>query len=261
MQRVASLLVTGRTGVRSTILRSMSWRNVLTKSIRHDSSCVNNSKRYRCTVHFQVTHFHSSNVVLKKKNNHVKEDGNGLDGVEVALPDISDMQKKVDRTLGWYTREMAKLRVGRASADMFQDLTVGSYGSLSNVGQVTLKNPSNVSVAVYDPSMVNDVSNAIRNCGLELNPVVDNSTVNVYIPKPSKESRTALVRAAGKLAEKVKQDIRHSRKDFLDKTKKCKGSVSDDDIKRLTKEVEQSIEQAVDHVSRALQTKEKDVMT
>jgi ribosome recycling factor len=50
---------------------------------------------------------------------------------------------------------------------------------------------------------VKSVANAIQECGLALNPVIENNLVSVFIPKPSKESREVLVKTASRMAEKV----------------------------------------------------------
>jgi ribosome recycling factor len=156
---------------------------------------------------------------------------------DVKLPDVKSVEKSMDGTVNWVASEFAKLKVGRVSADLFSNLPVESYGTVGKAGQVTLKSNTKLLVALYDPVMGKAVADAIRNCGLNLNPTIEGNNVMANIPRPSKESRDALVKTAQKLAEKAKTDIRNMRKDCMDGIKKCKGSVAEDDIKRFTKEV------------------------
>jgi ribosome recycling factor len=121
----------------------------------------------------------------------------------VKLPDIKVYEKSMDGTLNWVTNELSKMKIGRISADMFTNLPVESFGTVGKAGQVTLKSNTKLVVAVFDPSMTKPVADAIRACGLNLNPIVEGSNVMATIPKPSKESRDAMVKAAQKLAEKV----------------------------------------------------------
>lgn len=47
------------------------------------------------------------------------------------------------------------------------------------------------------------VADAIRGCGLSLNPTTDGNKISIVMPKPSAEARDNLVKLAGKAAEKV----------------------------------------------------------
>ena len=86
----------------------------------------------------------------------------------------------------------------------FHNIPVESYGVISNIAQVTLKSASKVSITVYDPDAVKKVADAIRTSSdLNLNPIIDGSTMEVNIPKPSKETREATVKSMHKVAEKV----------------------------------------------------------
>lgn len=86
----------------------------------------------------------------------------------------------------------------------FHSIPVESYGTISNIAQVTLKSASKVSITVFDPEAVKKVADAIRaSSDLNLNPIIDGSTMEVNIPKPSKETREATVKSMHKVAEKV----------------------------------------------------------
>ena len=163
--------------------------------------------------------FHISPISLAKKGKkHGKkssqeatqhDDGQNEEEevIEVNLPDLDAIKGKMDRSMDRFLRELSKLRVGRPSADMFNDLNVGSNGQLSYLAQVTMKNANTITISPYDPAMANTVAEAVRDCGLGLNPVVESNAVEVFIPKPSKESRQALLKSAARLAEKVRKDI------------------------------------------------------
>jgi len=82
----------------------------------------------------------------------------------------------------------------------------------------------------------------------------------VKVTKPSKESRELLVRQCAALAEKAKQDVRAVRKDGLDKYKKLKGKLSDDELKRHTKELEGYSDKGVEAAAKAVKAKEAALM-
>lgn len=201
-----------------------------------------------------VHSFHTTSTILAKaKKNDDKHKGT-LESVSVSLPDIAVTRKSMDNAIDRFIGELAKIKVGRITADIFNDLHVGSYGTVASAGQVTLKSVNHVIVAVYDPTMLKAVAEAIQESGLGLHPTIENGAVSVFIPKPSKESRELCSKSASRLAEKVlicvifiyvdnlnlfqsKLEVRNVRKDTLDAIKKCKGVVSDDDAKRANKDV------------------------
>lgn len=150
--------------------------------------------------------FHISQISLAKakKGGSKKGGDDSDDGVEVKLPDLVSIKKNMEGVIDRFGKELVKLKVGKASADMFSDIQVGSYGSVASAGQVTVKSATTISIAVYDPSMVKTVADAVRDCGMGFTPTIENSTVSVFVAKPSKESRDTLVKAAGKIAEKVR---------------------------------------------------------
>jgi len=150
-----------------------------------------------------VRSFHTTSITSAKaaKKGGSKKGGDDDDGA--ALPEISVTKKSMDMVVDRFSVEVGKLKVGKASADVFRDIQVGSYGSVSSAGQVTVKNASTVTIAVYEPSMVKTVADAIKDCGLGFSPTIENSVVSVFIPKPSKESRDALIKSASQLGEKV----------------------------------------------------------
>lgn len=154
-----------------------------------------------------VRSFHTTKVVEAKAKKGGSKKGDDEDGSGGAqLPSIADTKMSMDTIVDRFSSELSKLKVGKASVDIFRDIQVGSYGSVSSAGQVTVKSASSVAIAVYDPTMVKTVADAIKDCGLGFAPTIENSVVSVFIPKPSKESRDALAKSAGQLGEKVHRD-------------------------------------------------------
>ena len=148
--------------------------------------------------------FHSTKIVeAKAKKGGSKNSSGDNDEVGASLPDIKDTKKNMDLVVDRFSVELGKLKVGKASVDVFRDIQIGSYGSVSSAGQVTVKSASTVTISVYDPAMVKTVADAIKDCGLGFSPTIENSLISVFIPKPSKESRDALTKSISQISEKV----------------------------------------------------------
>lgn len=127
-------------------------------------------------------------------------------GPIVPLPVTKDLGDSMDKRLSYLVEEFAKIRGGRASADILNHVTIEAYDLRVNIleaCQITMLSPTKLSVAVFDLELVENVASAIRSCGLNLNPTTDGTTITVAVPKPSKEARDGLVKSISKLSEKV----------------------------------------------------------
>ena len=68
------------------------------------------------------------------------------------------------------------------------------------------------------------IASAVRDAGLNLNPVIEALAIKVPVPKPSRETRDANAKLAGKIAEAAKAAIRRQRQTALDALKKADGA-------------------------------------
>ncbi len=118
-----------------------------------------------------------------------------------------------------------------------------------------------INIVAFDPQLSGAIATAIREGGMGLNPLVEGNTVMVNIPKPSKESRDLLIKTASKYSERTKQQVREVRKDAMDEIKKLKGSISEDDTRRITKEVDVLTEKKLEKVQKLFKDKETELNT
>ena len=180
----------------------------------------------------------------------------------IVVPQPTDFKAKMDKRVERLVSDFDKIRGGAIRPDMFNHLQVAikDMGSvaLTDVSQITMLNPLSFEFSVYDPELVKEVGAGLRDAGMGINPTKGerDNVWAVKVTKPSKESRELLVKQCSVLAEKGKQDIRNVRKDGLDKFKKLKGKISDDDLKRHTKEVEGFSDKAVEQIVRNMKAKE-----
>lgn len=168
-----------------------------------------------------------------------EDENNGFDDSAVReLP--KSTKNSMDECMKRLSSDFTKIKVGTASADMFSDIQMDGYGALSAAGQIAVLSSTSISITPYDPSIANAVADVIREyTANSINPTVEAGTVKISVPKPTKESRDNLVKMASKISEKCKTDIRNFRKTALDSLKKAKASgMGEDDIKKITKEIE-----------------------
>eukprot|EP01027_Heterolobosea_sp_BB2_P018216 GEZU01025701.1.p2 GENE.GEZU01025701.1~~GEZU01025701.1.p2 ORF type:complete len:144 (-),score=56.80 GEZU01025701.1:1561-1992(-) len=130
---------------------------------------------------------------------------------------------------------------------------------LSRLGQIAVKGPRNLQVNVFDKAVVSAIEKAIREADLNLNPQANGTTIQVPIPKLSKETRDNLLKLASKTVETHKERIRGVRKDGRDFLKKFEKQLPKDEFKRYEKELQDLTDKFIKKMDDVLAAKIKDI--
>ncbi|KAI8004580.1 Ribosome-recycling factor [Camellia lanceoleosa] len=160
------------------------------------------------------------------------------------------------------SRELSKLRTGRASAGMLDHIIVETGGvrmSLSRLAVVSVLDSKTLSVTPYDPNGLKELLSAIVSSPLGLNPNTDGDRLIVPIPPLTKEHMQAVCKVVTKSSEDVKQSIRRARQKALDTMKKAGSSFPKDDAKRLEKEVDELTKKFIKSAEDMCKAKEKEI--
>uniref|UniRef100_A0A1D1YSX4 Ribosome-recycling factor, chloroplastic n=1 Tax=Anthurium amnicola TaxID=1678845 RepID=A0A1D1YSX4_9ARAE len=188
------------------------------------------------------------------------------DAIQV-VPDIGPAVKStanslMDSAVVALSRELSKLRTGRASAGMLDHIMVETSMAkmpLNRVAVVSVIDSKTLSVTPYSPDTLKTLESAIVSSPLGLNPTVDGQRLIVNIPPLTKENVKALCKVVAKSAEDVKQSIRRARQKALDSIKKAASSIPKDDVKRLEKEVEEITKRFIKTADDMCKAKEKEI--
>jgi ribosome recycling factor len=180
-------------------------------------------------------------------------------------PNIAKARERMDKTVSALKDEFSTLRTGRASAGLLDQVMVEAYGAtvpISQVAAVSVPEPRALTVSVWDRGVVVSVEKAIRAAGLGLNPVVEGQNLRIPIPPLTEERRKDLAKLAGKYAEQQRIAVRNVRRDAIDELKKAEkdGVITQDELKRMSDEVQGFTDAAIKRVDELLKTKEQEIM-
>jgi len=181
-------------------------------------------------------------------------------------PVVTALRKRMDGALEALRKELAGIRTGRASANMLDPVMVEAYGQtmpLSQMGSVNAPEPRLVTVQVWDKSMVKHVEKAIREAGLGVNPMSDGNLIRVPLPELSEERRKELVKVASKYAEQARVSARNVRREGMEGLKKQEkdGKLSQDQHRKLEKDVQALTDDTIKRVDAMLQQKDKEILS
>jgi len=181
-------------------------------------------------------------------------------------PTVAALRKRMDGALEALRREFAGIRTGRASANMLDPVMVEAYGQtmpLSQMGSVSAPEPRLVTVQVWDKSMVKHVEKAIREAGLGVNPMSDGNLIRVPLPELSEERRKELVKVAAKYGEQARVAARNVRREGMESLKKLEkgGKMSEDQQRKLEKDVQTLTDDTIKKIDAMLQQKDKEILS
>lgn len=181
--------------------------------------------------------------------------------------DTDPYEEKMKSALKHFEEELKKIRTGRAHPDMLDGIFVEAYGSrmpLNQVGNITVPEPQLLQVTPFDPTNVKAIVEAIRNDqGLGFNPSDDGRLVRVPVPALTEERRHLLVKQLGEKVEDCRIALRNIRQDALKdaKAKKDAKEFSEDDYKRIEKDIDRAMADRQADLEAVTKAKEKEILT
>jgi ribosome recycling factor len=184
---------------------------------------------------------------------------------ELIKKQVNDAKANMDRAIEHADNELNKIRAGKASPSLLDDVKVDYYGTptpLSQIGSVNTPDARTIVVQPWEKSLLGAIEKAIKEANLGLNPQNDGIIIRINVPPLTEERRRDLVKKAKGEAENGKIAIRNIRKDANEKIKKLKPEgVSEDEIKVGEAEVQKLTDAYIAKVDVLSEAKEKDIMT
>ncbi len=179
---------------------------------------------------------------------------------------LSDAQARMKKAVEHTLHEFSTIHTGKASPAMVESVMVEAYGSmmpLKGCAAITTPDPRMIQIQPWDKGVLRAIEKALQMANIGVNPVVDGSLIRLPFPELSRERRQEFVKTAQRLAEEGRVAVRHVRRDAMEAAKKLKkdGKISEDDEKRLEKDVQAATDKAIKDIDTSLANKEKDLLT
>lgn len=178
---------------------------------------------------------------------------------------IADMKAHMDKSVDALRREYQKVRTGRATTGLLDEIKVEYYGNpapLNQVATLAVPEPRTITIQPWEAKMIPVIEKAIMNANLGFTPANDGKTIRISLPPLTEERRKEIVKMIRKMAEDAKIAVRNIRRDGIDSLKKLEKEkkISEDELKRAEKEVQDVTNAAVARIDEVLSHKEKEVM-
>ena len=181
-------------------------------------------------------------------------------------PILTDMQGQMKKALDHTLHEFGTIRTGKASPAMVEGVMVEAYGTtmrLKDCAAITTPDPRLIQITLWDKSIIRNVEKALQTANLGINPLLDGGVVRMPLPELSRERRQEFVKVAHRLAEEGHVSVRNIRHAVMDATKKQQkeGKLSEDDARRIEKEIQLITDRFIKDIDTHLAAKEKELTT
>ena len=178
---------------------------------------------------------------------------------------ISELKDKMNKSVNVLKRELSKIRTGRASTALLEDIMVDCYDTqmpLKQVASISIPESRLILIQPWDKSIIGNIEKGILKSELGLTPMNDGKVVRVPIPPLTEERRKELVKLVKKVGEDIKIAIRNNRREANEMFKDLKNEkeISEDEYRRALNEVQEITDSFIEKVNSLVEEKEKEIM-
>lgn len=178
---------------------------------------------------------------------------------------LKEAERKMKVSLDHLHHEFAKVRTGRASVQIVEDLKVDYYGQptpLNQAASLATPDPRTITIQPWDQSLLNVIEKAIQSSDLGFNPANDGKIIRLTVPPLTEERRKELGKVVRKYAEECKIAIRNVRREINEQFKQQEKNheLSEDDSRKGQEQLQKVTDRLVKEVDEVTQVKEKDLM-
>jgi ribosome recycling factor len=177
---------------------------------------------------------------------------------------IKETSEKLDKSIDFFIDEIKSVRTGRANTILVEDIKVDVFGQnmkVKEVASLTVPDAMSIVVAPWDKSNLKPIEEAINNANLGVGVVNNGENIRVVLPELSVERREEMKKVIDKKAEESKVTMRNIRRDAIDNIKKSEKNkeISEDDRKRLEKEIQDSLDKKTKELDNIVDSKKTEI--
>jgi ribosome recycling factor len=164
-----------------------------------------------------------------------------------------------------YKKEISKLRTGRASTSILDEIMVDYYGTSTPINQMaTISVPEGNLIVIqpWDMKIIADIESALRNSNIGINPVSDGKLIRLPVPPLDEQRRKDIIKTLNKYTEERKTAVRNQRREYRELVKAMKDDkeISEDEEKRFYDELQKIVDSSVNTLETINKEKEKSIL-
>ena len=181
------------------------------------------------------------------------------------MPEIKALKENMEKAIAFLQNDYLSIRTGRAHPGLVNDIKVEYYGTptpIKQLANVTIPEGRVIQIAPFDKTSLKAMEKAILAANIGMTPQNDGTVIRLKLPELTRERRVELTKVLAKKAEESRVVIRNYRRDTIELLKKQQkaSEITEDDLKDLTKEVQDVTDSYIKKIDEIYKVKEKEVL-
>lgn len=179
---------------------------------------------------------------------------------------LKTVNEEMELALDALGRNFSKLRTGKASPAILDDMRIDYYGTptpIKQLANVTVPEPRTIVIQPWDKTILAEVERAILGANIGVTPDNDGNVIRLPFQALTEEKRKEIVRQVRKLGEDAKISIRNVRRDANDQVKQMQkdSKISEDEEFNFGKDIQEVTDKWIKEVDKSIANKEVDVLS
>ncbi|MBT4277203.1 ribosome recycling factor [Candidatus Falkowbacteria bacterium] len=179
---------------------------------------------------------------------------------------IDSYKENFDKEIDRLKDELTKIRTGRATPALLQNIIVEAYEArtpLPQLANISAPEPRTLVVQPWDKSVTKEIEKAIASSDLGASVKNDGEILRITLPLLTEENRQKLVKLVGEKMEQARIAMRIVRDKVKDEIKEQENAkeLTEDDKYRLIEELDLKIKEYNKKIEEIGKAKEEEIMT
>jgi ribosome recycling factor len=180
---------------------------------------------------------------------------------------LDEVRQKMRSVLGVLSTDIATIRTGRATPSLVEHLVVNVYGGtqrlkIMELATIATTDSQTLLITPFDASIITEIQKGIMASNVGLTPVIDGRSIRISIPPLSLERRGELIKLMKQKFEGGRIQVRQVRHEAMSAVKKkfTDKEISQDEQKRLEKEIQKAIDDIMAGIDAMRERKEEELL-
>jgi len=178
---------------------------------------------------------------------------------------INKIRPELDKAISFLERELAKIRTGRATPSLVEDIVCECFGQkfpLKQLAAISIPEPKQILIQPWDKSYIEGIVRALEKTGIGANPIVDKEVIRINLPFLSEEYRKELLRLLSQKQEEARKTIRRWREEAWDKIQEGyrEGKIREDDKYQGKDELQDLVNEYNEKIENLGEKKKKEII-
>lgn len=175
------------------------------------------------------------------------------------------IQEKMSKSISNLKEDLTKIRSGRATPSLLDQVLVSYYGvdsPINQVANITVEDARTLAVIPWDKKIIPVIEKAILTSNLGLNPVTVSDKIRIPLPALTEQTRKDMVKQVKSKGEETRVAIRNIRREANTRLKELlkNKEISEDDDRRAQNDIQLLTDKKIKEAELLLKKKETELM-